>query len=467
VTEATRTRQIELALKQREEQKNGETQREPLRDKPLPVVEVPLDLPVLNPRSFRIAAQLDEHADRQVVLDEFDSPRAQEILSQLVILVHRNVDALRESLATDGQQEVGMITRKGVLINANTRCILLRELSAAGKLHRPPTLRVAVLPLDYGNKEELLLESVLQQQKPLKDEYRFVNDLRMIRRLRDESFGEAEIAKALRLRKSAKGTGEEQVRKRLAVLHLMESMRRLTDPPLRLTDFDQGRDNLEAWLELLSQHQILEAQDRRRAEAHLRRWMIAYFTGFGAVHKLRHAKETWVEDWVVGRLDREPRVRAIVDVHERAPTSPAPARAASGLDVLGGGTAPTADTTSPRVNALFQAVVEARRRGADGVLTTANGEEMGAVEFQETVAEAVRMALGTAKSEAHAASALDIPAEALIEARAFLQECEDGLVDVLEDPGFAGRRQTATDLATEVEGLAVRIAARLRGDKES
>ncbi|MCW5892054.1 MAG: hypothetical protein KIT14_16135 [bacterium] len=461
MTESTRTRQIELALKQRDEQKHGETQREPLRDKPLPVVEVPLDLPTLNYRSFRIAAQLEEHPDVRTVRDEPDSPAAQAIVAKLVLDVHRNVGDLRDSLQTEGQHEVGMITRKGVLINGNTRCILLRELRDAGKLQRTPMLRVAVLPIDYSNREELELELVLQQQKPLKDEYRFVNELLMIRKLRDEGFTEAEIARSRGLRKSAKGSGEEQVKRRLSVLLLMETMRNLAQPPLRLTAFDRRRDNLEAWLELLKETEELDAQDSRRAEAHLRRWMIAYFSGFDSVHKLRHAKETWVEDHVVMQLNRDPRVRAIVDQREGALPATRPVKDPSGLDLLGPENSEPGNADSPRVAALFQAVVDAHNSGPDGILRTTEGEEITVSEFQEVVASAVREALGNRKREAQSKSAVERPYEALIDARDALQECDDALVDALEDPSFAARRKSTAELATEVRALATRVAARL------
>lgn len=465
MTEASRTRQLELALLQRDEQKNGETHREPLRDKPLPVIDIPLDLPLLNHRSFRIAAQLEEHADQATVHSEPGSSKAQAIVAQLVLDVHRNVDALRDSLVSDGQQEVGIITRSGILINGNTRCILLRQLDAEGKLNRARTLRVAVLPKDYGSKEELELELVLQQQRPLKDEYRLVNELKMMRRLRDEGFNETQIAKRRGLRRSAKGTPEEQVKKRLEVLQLMEGMRRLSDPPLRLLDFDLGRDNLEAWLELLKQHAELDAKSPARANVLLQRWMIAYFAGFDSVHKLRHARETWVEDHLVGRLD--PQIRAIVEAYQDAPTTHSSRPAPAGLDVLGELPAEPIAALSPVVGGLFRAVVEARRADANQMLQGTGGKEMPAGDFREGVAEAVKGALGTAKTEATKASVVDIPFERLTEARAYLQECEDALSEVIDDPAFASKRSAVTDLAHEVLELAERIASSLGDDDGS
>ena len=74
------------------------------------------------------------------------SPAAQRIVAELVRDSHRSAAALKDSLI-DGQDQPGLITRKGKLVNGNTRCVLLRDLRAEGRITNS-TIRVAVLPSD-------------------------------------------------------------------------------------------------------------------------------------------------------------------------------------------------------------------------------------------------------------------------------------------------------------------------------
>lgn len=462
VTEATRRRQIELALKQREEDGNRETEREPLRGKPLPVVELPVLLPVLNHKSFRIAPQLQEHPEREVVEREPDSPDAQRVVAELVLRVHRNVPELRESLQSEGQQQIAMVTRTGVLINGNTRCVLLRELHDNGKLTRSPVLRVAVLPHDFDNKDELELELILQQQKDLKDDYRLINELVMVRRLRDEGFTEAQIAKRRRLRKSAKGTGEDQVRQRLSILHMMESMRRLVDPPLRLTHFDHSRGKLEAWYELLQEWTELERQNSELAEAHLRRWLIAYFSGINSVHGLRWAKSTWVEDHVFTALEEDQTIRSVLDAHEARvdEAQSSDNRPPAGLDLLGSEPTDGEQVNGQRLKALLNAVIFAKHPDeySDSSLDSVS---VAHAEFLERLHTVVKKALGVAKARAKTGNSLERPQASLEQARTALQACRDALDEVGADPRFASRRAVVAELGREVSELSRSVARRL------
>src|SRR5262245_61250887 len=77
------------------------------------------------------------------------------------------------------------LSRVGKLINANTRCVLLRELFEYGQVAND-RLRVAVLPATFTAAEELQLESVLQQLEH-KDEYNLVSELIMLRKISEEA----------------------------------------------------------------------------------------------------------------------------------------------------------------------------------------------------------------------------------------------------------------------------------------
>lgn len=144
----------------------------------LPVISLPVDSLVLNPDTHRIRAQKSLDMAREKHLR--DEPYGEEGQSYLQYLLTRdpaNPDhedsafkELKESLKQYGQEEPGIVTRSGVLINGNTRCVALRE------LHKQQ-IEVAVLPSDAGDADTEAIELVLQLRKEHKREYSFVNHL--------------------------------------------------------------------------------------------------------------------------------------------------------------------------------------------------------------------------------------------------------------------------------------------------
>lgn len=165
VTAATRELHITKALdEQRQRPGGGESTTLFFRGKRelFPVIELPLTVPTLRARSFRIAPLLEDHPKRDAVEQDPESDDAQAVVAELVAKAHRYKEGLKESLHVDGQDQPGVTTRSGKLINGNSRCVLLRELVHEGTIHSSTTIRVAVLPSDTSNREELDLESTLQ-----------------------------------------------------------------------------------------------------------------------------------------------------------------------------------------------------------------------------------------------------------------------------------------------------------------
>lgn len=254
------------------------------------VIELPLNVPILNARSFRIAPLLADHPKRTLVEQDHESAEAQEVVAGLVRLSHRQVEGLRASLQSQGQAQPGVITRSGKLINGNSRCVLLRDLVAQGKIPASTTIRVAVLPGDTDNREELDLESVLQQQKEFKDEYNLVARLMMIQSLFDNGMTDEAIAASLRADKAA------DIKRLREVLVLMNRARALPQGNLTLSTFVTVEDQQQNWLDLLKDVREIESlHGREAADEHIRGWLIAYFGGHSAVHWLRKAKGDWVK----------------------------------------------------------------------------------------------------------------------------------------------------------------------------
>lgn len=459
MTESSRRQAIVKALAAyAEKEGTKDTLRVPLRGHLLvEVVELPLDVPLLNVDSFRIAPQLTDHPRGDFVLANPESDEAQAIVAELIKKVHRNVDQLKENLLDEGQAQPGVITRSGRLINGNTRCVLLRELAREGR-GRTTTVRVAVLPSDVGNEELLELEMVLQQQVELKDEYRLISELVMIKKLHEAGFTDEAIAKRRRFRQSGTTTAGQKVKDRREVLMLMERARRLPDPAVPLTAFDSDVGQLQSWLELLGQVRQLDAQHGSAAgDDHIRRWLIAYFSGVDSVHRLRHATGEWVERDLLDRLGGSAEVAAAVDdgPSEERPTPAAPHQPATpaGLDLLGDPTAVASPAAPPAVGRLLNAVAQARQSGAtddatDGLLAD--------------VRVGVEKALDEQKRRARAGSRVLRPQHELTRARTSLRAAADAIADVAQDAEFASHRESTLELAREAQTLANQIVRNLR-----
>jgi ParB-like chromosome segregation protein Spo0J len=148
------------------------------RDRPtaLPVIQMPIDLLTYNPDTHRIRAQrtLDPVRNRALSADPF-GPIAQTYLHDLLMgsptdpgKTDPSFEALKEDLREHGQNDPGIITRSGVLINGNTRRAALKSLGTEN-------IRVAVLPKDVGLEDLQNVELALQLRKDHRRDYSFMN----------------------------------------------------------------------------------------------------------------------------------------------------------------------------------------------------------------------------------------------------------------------------------------------------
>lgn len=461
MTDASREQHIAQALSQYA-QRGGtkDTLRVPLRSAQgmlLEAVDVPLDLPVLNAESFRIAPALAEHPKADLIRRDPNSPDAQRIVAELVRESHRHIDDLKASLV-DGQDQPGLITRKGKLVNANTRCVLLRELRAEGKI-TASTIRVAVLPADVTEPEELELESVLQKQREHKDEYNLVSELMMLKRLHEGAgLSDAAIAKRLR------GRTAQRITDLRGVLELMERARRLVQPQLPLSEFISDRDQTQNWLELLGRIREVDAREGRPSgDLAIGRWLIAYILGFSSVHKLRHAAGSWIETDVLPDLAEGGDIATTIADVATAPIAPAATEVEDqppGLDLLGDEPplAPDADATA--VQQLLNLTVSVKRAG-DGDVELRSGEVVPAGDVRDALTSSVSRGLAAAKRHSLAGSKLQRPAFGLSQARSGLRDALDALDEVGDRPEFAPHQENVLSLVEEVTALLDKIVEAL------
>ena len=167
----------------------------------IPVISMPVDLVAYNPDTHRIRAQRSVDAAGSKALE--DDPwggEAQSYLHKLLMGDPANpskpdpsFDALKEDLRDHGQNEPGIITRAGVLINGNTRRAALKEL---GQDH----IRVGVLPSDAGSEDIQGIELSLQLRKDHRRDYSFMNFLLAIDEQVQEGRQAAVIQKSFRIK---------------------------------------------------------------------------------------------------------------------------------------------------------------------------------------------------------------------------------------------------------------------------
>jgi hypothetical protein len=109
-----------------------------------PVIKIRVDEVLLNHRSHRLRSQLEDDPEWRELASAPDSEPAQRVLERLVrrARTEEQFAALKESLQRDGQTDAGVMTHDGVLVNANTRAVAIREFEDPARRY----IRVAVLP---------------------------------------------------------------------------------------------------------------------------------------------------------------------------------------------------------------------------------------------------------------------------------------------------------------------------------
>lgn len=222
----------------------------------LPVVDLPLEAVLLNPRSHRIQAQLESHPHRELVTGDPWSADAQEVIATILRQLGDNFDDLKRNLEEDGQQDPGVVSRFGLLVNANRRAVALRDL---GKT----TVRAIVLPPDATDEELDDLELRLQMQRDFKETYTFTNRLLFVDDLiTRQSRSINDVARALNLAASsdpgALARGVANVERDTRVLDMLRQVQARSRGMVPLTSFDDQEIALE---ELDGRLQEMQQQD--------------------------------------------------------------------------------------------------------------------------------------------------------------------------------------------------------------
>ncbi|MFE5948049.1 hypothetical protein [Streptomyces sp. NPDC056480] len=249
------------------------------------VIDYPIDAVYYNPGTHRIRAQRSHTPAKDAALSRDPwGGESQEYLQFLLKADPANpdrrdvdFDKLRDSLQQFGQNDPGLITHHGILVNGNTRTAALRELGQQ-------TMRVGVLPESFTWADINSVELSLQLRRDHRRDYSYIN--RLLAMEEQASLGRTPdaIAKDFRIRVS---TYQQE---RWILSTIREQIDRSQSgggAGLRLVDFEDHQEKLK---ELHRAYEKLAAVEPDRADVLKELRMAAIILGF-AKTDVRHIDE--------------------------------------------------------------------------------------------------------------------------------------------------------------------------------
>ena len=200
----------------------------------LEVIAVKPQYLLLNHNNSRLSAQLQDHPRKKAVAENPTSPEAQEVIKSLLASTEKFSD-LKEQLINQGQQQPGLVTRDGLLINGNTRAAALMAANI-------PAIKVAVLPKNVTSLDLLDIEMSLQMRRLIHQNYSFTNELLFMKRYLDAGHGDDQLAKQMGWFRR----GKLKVQQHMRYLQIIEEVRGLSvDHTLPYSIFDAKKQHLK------------------------------------------------------------------------------------------------------------------------------------------------------------------------------------------------------------------------------
>lgn len=400
------------------------------------VIVIGVEEVLLNHRSHRLRAQLEDDPEWKKLHDDPHSEAAQKVVERHVRGARSAEEfaALKDSLAQEGQSDPGVMTHKGVLINANTRVVALREFEDPAKRY----IRVAVLPETVHPDELALLELRLQMQKELKVDYSLTNELLFIEELSTQrNLTDAQIARELRIFPESVKKGENEVRLRLRMLDLIRQLQRIPTEGLPLTFFDSlGYQQLR---DLHGSYHALIENDATQAERHLETFLLSVAVGVTPVHQLRRIDSDFIPDYMLPQLEEDEVVGGLTS----SLTSLAPAdddNDPGGVDLL-----LTTDGSEDIVNVrgLIDAVTQRDKR----VRIAGTSIVLDRDDVKDAVKAAIITGIKEKRRDESEADKLHAPVESIKNATKQLDRCVDACRDVLDGDEFDDKRRNSLKAA--------------------
>jgi len=263
----------------------------------LPVITIDPKTLLLNHNNNRLSAQLMDHPENRVVYGNPTSSQAQAVLADLLSKTDEFKN-LKEELSQIGQQNPGLITRNGLLVNGNTRVVALRQLGKTG-------VDVAVLPDDADDSAILDLEMFLQMVHLTHQDYTFTNELLLLEKCKKLGNTDKQIADKMKWTRG----WQKKLDEKFQLLRLINEIRGLSTPSLAYQVFDTKSQHLK---DLNDEYESLKTHDL--AAANRMKWsrIVAMFLGVNK-DQTRAIDEDFIDEDVVKRLDSNSPTSTILD----------------------------------------------------------------------------------------------------------------------------------------------------------
>ncbi len=451
--ESARRARISAALEGHREKTDAERLRVPWRSgyENLPVVELPVTIVLLNPANHRIQSQLESHLRVEEVRADPFSAESQAVLADVLANQVDGFEDLCSNLREEGQRDSGIITRAGLLINANRRAVALR---AIGAEH----IRVAVLPPDDGAAELAALEESLQLQKDFKVDYTYTNWLLYVQeRVQTFEIDPEKLALRLGWAVSSNPTdvakGARRVQQYLRVLSVVRRIQSIGATRVPLTKFDSKQIALE---ELDNAVEPL-GPGTPEAERLLQMRAAAMLCDVG-YRELRHIDETFIDDYLYEHLSEDELFGVCAD-HLTTPSAASPGTSTpSGVDLL---IADEDDLTDRSPEPLLNLVVEALTEGRAELPGCPDGQHwvLQGDNLDSTLGRVINDAVEEAKDAQRHDDALAAPLAYIEGARKKIKKASDALDRVHDHAGVNYGRLTyiSKKLRSEAEEFYARL----------
>lgn len=260
------------------------------KERTFPIITIDPNVLLLNHNNNRLAAQLCDHPDMQVVYGNPTSEQAQLIISDLLRKTDRFKN-LQDQLNDYGQLNPGLITRNGLLVNGNTRTVALRLLNKAG-------VDVAVLPDDVDDAAILDLEMSLQMVQLVHQDYTFTNELLLLEKCKVLKYSDKQIAEKM---KWSRGW-QKKLDERFQLLRLINEIRDSMQPiNLAYEIFDEKSQHLR---DLNQEYESLKVSDLEAANRMKWSRVAAMFLGVNK-DQTRAIDEDFVDEDVSKRSESD------------------------------------------------------------------------------------------------------------------------------------------------------------------
>lgn len=405
------------------------------------VVNLPLDIIHLNPNSHRIKAQLSAHPDRATISSAPFSDASQKVIADLLMATDGYED-LKTNLQELGQREPGVITREGVLINANTRAVALRALGATH-------IRTMVLPAAATNSQLNELELRLQVAQDYRQVYSFTNRLLLAKDCQDSGWTEARIAKEVHGTTGTEASRIEKVRRDLRLLAMIDELIAVSGGKYTYPNFD---DKFIALEELDRDYELLKKDDTAAALELRAARQVAILCGVG-YREIRQIRPGFVDDYLLEEFEEDKDLKFLSVVGDTAPENQT-----TGLDLLGDPEPSDAQGAGPILKWLTKTAGQTLVHIPDGDKSPI---ERSRVEIIEAMQTAIEKAAESSKINSQRGNLIKQPTNLVIDAIKRLNAAEAAYKKVHTDHKFKGETQKLREKLGAAKRSVESITARL------